>query len=80
MIKLLFVVLNFYLQLVSNHQKRREGIGDAFVKEEPRTLFMKSKNGQLIKDSHYLTLQIAKKTAVECLVVCCLRLDNLERE
>ena len=34
------------LQLVSNHQKRREGIGDAFVKEEPRTLFMKSKNGQ----------------------------------
>ena len=31
-------------------------IGDAFVKEEPRTLFMKSQNGSLIKDSRYLTL------------------------
>ena len=35
---------------------------------------MKNKNGQLIKDSQYLTLQIAKKkqilsSAVECLVV-----------
>ena len=34
---------------------------------------MKNKNGRLIKDSQYLTLQIAKKkflsSAVECLVV-----------
>ena len=40
------------------------------MKEAPRTLFMKSKNGQLIKDSQNI-LQIEKKlsTAVECLVV-----------
>ena len=40
-------------------------IGDAFVKKEPRTLFMKSKNGQLIKDSQNI-LQIEKK-----IVNCC---------
>ena len=38
------------------------------MKEESRTLFMKNKNGQLIKDSQYLTLQIAKKTNF---VKCC---------
>ena len=48
---------------------------------------MKSKNGQLIKDSQYLTLwsqTICKKkylsTAVECLVMCCLISDNWARE
>ena len=38
------------------------------MKEESRTLFMKNKNGQLIKDSQYLTLQIAKK---KIFVKCC---------
>ena len=52
------------------------------MKEAPRTLIMTSKNGQLIKDSQYLTLQIAKK---KCQVLwnvwsCCLRKDNWARE
>ena len=58
------------------------------MKEAPRTLFMKSKNGQLIKDSQYLTFRsqanCKKKqilsTAVECLLMCCLRSDNWVRE
>ena len=54
------------------------------MKEESRTLFMKNKNGQLIKDSQYLTLQVAKKNKF-CQVLwnvwsCCLRKDNWARE
>ena len=45
---------------------------------------MKNKNGQLIKDSQYLTLQTAKKTKF-CQVLwnvwsCCLRKNNWARE
>ena len=36
-------------------------IGDAFVKEEPRTLFMKNKKGQLTKDSQYSDIVVARK-------------------
>ena len=46
-------------------------IGDAFVKEEPRTLFMKSKNGQLIKDSQYLTLWSQENCKNTNFVNCC---------